>query len=1260
MGNQLAAAQTSGYQDQQVLQQRLGDFQLVDQLGGGRFLKSFMCLHDEGQLVMKIYTKREAVSLARVARDLEAMRDKFNRNWPECCNVAAFTRVVETERGAYLLRQHVHHNLYERVSQRPFLHMIERKWIAYQLLQALVQSHACGVCHGDIKTENVVLTAWDWVLLADFAPFKPRTLPDDNPADFSFFFDTPGKQGRPGRRLCYVAPERFTSGDKEALPAPAPAPVAAPAPEVVGSPAPPVRMPSESGFTVPGADLEEFEAAPTSSTSSTRSMGEEWRPSGGELSPAQDVFSLGCVIAELFANTTTPTFSYAEMLRYRKEREAFPLEAKLQEIEDPEVRKMVRSMLSLDPTMRESAAEYLESRTPSIFPAYFSEFLHRFMARLLRTSHDEKITLIAASQDEILATLVGADSEPSESGLIMIANVVIASLPHLTTPWIKVEALRLLGKFAAHVDDDTRLQRLLPHILSVAEDESTVVRAACITAATAVVEPVVDVPPMDMFLFPEYILPAFKEFPNDEDVGVRIAHATCVGPLANAAHTFHRARWDLLEQKKADDLGDAESDEDDEEEDEHEEVLKMREDFKQNILAVLCDPNPTVRRAGLHGVLRLGTFFGESLSTELLPHIIANLNDKDWELRAAFFDSITNVAICVGQTAVTEFILPCIVQALTDYEKFVIENALHALAVLYELALLDTNVILDVLEKQVTVMICHPTLPVRSAAVACVLACASQLSMAEVHCKLLPILRPYLKTSDIVVVNEDSLLELLRPPLSKGEWDKIVHSTPQNAEATMRIFDTCAEWVDQKYAPSAADEIKSKADEVVGNAFRTYDPNGMVELEDREKLVLMRNYIRDFHAKTQTTIALWESENMERMQAGGNMGGEMTPYFTLSQRVTAYRKPIGGAEGSEGLDYAAPAGTDVAEGSTHPVTTAKAAAAAAANAAATTAPPVTPMRSGGGGSALGDAVPPPPTPEASGAAALATASENISVAAWPSEKLRMYAVPPAALVTASSSASVVVAGTQIHTADDYGGAVSGGPSGTELGDETDEDLASGLLPAELDTWRPHGALCAHIHEHKAAVNAFSVSADGSYFVSASDDGTVKLWQNSALAAHADEASVGMELHDEPALTQAWYTYTQQSGRILDVCTYGGGGALATASDAGSIHCIAMVDGGVVRLRRIAPNEGAITKLATVPHSPDLLIYATEGGSLHCADKRAPTEAWCCDGLAPYGLTTGIVVGTGAEWLAASSSRGFVSIWCAAACYYYYYSIGRLL
>ena len=48
----------------------------------------------------------------------------------------------------------------------------------------------------------------------------------------------------------------------------------------------------------------------------------------------------------------------------------------------------------------------------------------------------------------------------------------------------------------------------------------------------------------------------------------------------------------------------------------------------------------------------------------------------------------------------------------------------------------------------------YDLLQVRAASIACVLACAAQLSMAEVHCILLPILRPYLQTADMIVINE--------------------------------------------------------------------------------------------------------------------------------------------------------------------------------------------------------------------------------------------------------------------------------------------------------------------------------------------------------------------------------------------------------------------------------------------------------------------------------------------------------------------------
>lgn len=88
-------------------------------------------------------------------------------------------------------------------STRPFLEDIEKKWIAFQLLCGLRECHSKGLHHGDIKSENVLVTTWSWAYLADFAHYKPTYLPEDNPADFSFFFDISG------RRTCNLAPERF-------------------------------------------------------------------------------------------------------------------------------------------------------------------------------------------------------------------------------------------------------------------------------------------------------------------------------------------------------------------------------------------------------------------------------------------------------------------------------------------------------------------------------------------------------------------------------------------------------------------------------------------------------------------------------------------------------------------------------------------------------------------------------------------------------------------------------------------------------------------------------------------------------------------------------------------------------------------------------------------------------------------------------------------------------------------------------------------
>ena len=63
-------------------------------------------------------------------------------------------------------------------STRPFLSQMEKRWIIFQLLKVLEECDQKKINHGDMKSENVLLTSWNWVMLSDFASFKPTLLPD--------------------------------------------------------------------------------------------------------------------------------------------------------------------------------------------------------------------------------------------------------------------------------------------------------------------------------------------------------------------------------------------------------------------------------------------------------------------------------------------------------------------------------------------------------------------------------------------------------------------------------------------------------------------------------------------------------------------------------------------------------------------------------------------------------------------------------------------------------------------------------------------------------------------------------------------------------------------------------------------------------------------------------------------------------------------------------------------------------------------------
>ena len=349
MGNQLAAP--ARVQPGELLASDVPTLVYKDSLGGGRFLKTFLTRHEEGSsgglVVVKVYLKRgnpatggglEAEYDREHERRLRLTREALLATPPRHLHAWPFQRELETERAVYLMRQYAHSTLYDRVSMRPFLSDIEKRWVTYQLLHALADCHERGVTHGDIKCENVLVTSWGWVFLTDFATFKPASLPADNPADYSFFFDAGG------RRRCYVAPERFRDAAAEGV-----------------------------------ASVDE------------------------RVTPAADVFSLGCALGELFIDGSA-LFDLSQLLAFR--RGEHDPSASLAGVADGDARELIVHMTARDPVARLSAREYLERWTArGWFPKYF-DALHDFAASLATKDADQTAAALAEHFAAITAAIV--------------------------------------------------------------------------------------------------------------------------------------------------------------------------------------------------------------------------------------------------------------------------------------------------------------------------------------------------------------------------------------------------------------------------------------------------------------------------------------------------------------------------------------------------------------------------------------------------------------------------------------------------------------------------------------------------------------------------------------------------------------------------------------------------------------------------------------------------------------------------------------
>lgn len=271
-----------------------------------------------------------------------------------------------------------------------------------------------------------------------------------------------------------------------------------------------------------------------------RFLGAGERSSEANLTDEMDIFSLGCVIAELFLEGT-PLFTLSQLFKYRSGE--YDPATHLEKIEDPDIRHMVQHMINLDPSKRHSAEQYLNLWRRKAFPEYFYSFLHQYIGfitdptsgqgslvavderdlanqaddRIDRIYHDfDKIAFFLgfdqsqdtnsggqegriASKDSIIpvhldipnyqrrSSAVRRRPISSDDGTLIFLSLISSSVRNTSRATARVRACDLFLAFAERCTDEAKMDRCLPHLVLLLQDKSVIVRVAALRTVTQLV-----------------------------------------------------------------------------------------------------------------------------------------------------------------------------------------------------------------------------------------------------------------------------------------------------------------------------------------------------------------------------------------------------------------------------------------------------------------------------------------------------------------------------------------------------------------------------------------------------------------------------------------------------------------------------------------------------------------------------------------------------------------------------------------------------
>ncbi|KAF8958945.1 hypothetical protein BDZ97DRAFT_1839964 [Flammula alnicola] len=1309
-----------------------GDIIFEKNLGSARFLKTVKCRHRNGYLVVKIFIKSDpGVSLRTHHRRLKIDREAL----ADIANIYNYQAFVETDKAGYIIRQWVASSLYDRISTRPFLSVVEKKWISFQLLNALRDARNRKVSHGDIKSENILVTSWNWIYLTDFASYKPTYLPLDDPADFSFFFDMSG------RRTCYLAPERFYTQESN--------------PEI-------------------------------SAKKSKIAMENMEGKRDGKVTEAMDCFSAGCVIAELFLEGA-PLFTLSQLFKYREGE--YKVDGHLAAIEDEGVQNLIKQMINLDPAERPTFDTLLHTSRGTVFPESFYSFLHNYVSSInelsseslavnnpqyipsqpsippsvsntvrsstsgpLNAVNEVKSDLLPSDSDHRLERIwadyesiepyiapesgppppdmdvkveympsVSSASKPFQDILpvelhipnrdsslrgsmqggrfaatedgpaLIILALVTANIRNCSLPSSKVRALDVFLALACHLTDEAKLDRMVPYIVELLHDEAALVRSAALRTL------------MQVLMLVTVITPSNAHLVQDPEVSVRCTYAQCIVQLADTAVRYLEMGQALKAHGAFKLTAEAHEYENANIEISYDASMQeLQSHIQEHLSALLMDPSSIVKRAVLHDISSLCIFLGRQKTNDvLLSHMITYLNDRDWLLRYAFFESI-----------VDEYILPLMVQALSDVEESVVAKVLSALTSLCELGLFQKMRIWELMSATLGFLY-HPNIWIRQGAAAFITSAGQHLPPSDIWCILYPSLRHFLK-SDVAKIDEQSLLGAMKPPLPRQILDASVQWAMKAEKSTF--------WKGPRRATA---KVESPRESVI--SMRKTGNNGIARNRSEELCLKLANATSSFasrlNSEPDTGMSLKVVGNIELQKLGvvpqtvflkarhtdagirpsripstssrrsNTTSTSRTPLLSPSRLNRMPNSDYNGS-GAPFEDLRRRLATINASASSLSVSNTPRDVRSALSPVASSS--TTSLSAGpvpGTGPAPGLMPDRPPSPTESivsttnsvslrpasrlqvgstdgqkAAPAVGSSKTNATGLLEAHFKIRSEGSPDESGRSSPMSMSTTLRGPRalrnpsqlaISTYDgqepgisnllenlyldnnrelqhDFGPRVHEGPLRRR------NVIRPSFSTRDAATKRIEANLIANMTSHSEAITGFAVSPDHMFFVSSSDDKTVKVW---------DTARLERNVTSKPR-----HTYGQHHARVKCVCILDGVHCFASAADDGSLHVVRVhiTQGGalpkynklqVIREHRV-DNVGEYITCMT-HYNTDLssnLLYATTHSVITVLDLRTMRVLQTMENPRHYGPVTSLCIDRKRAWIVVGTSTGVLTLW----------------